>query len=191
MSSANVHPDLKEQYQRYKILGAGLVVTSILPAATFFIFYSSSSGLAYITKHLLAVAVAFVLEIPLVIGLAYVLAVKRMRFLERSTSLQRSGARQELALAGAYKFTGNESKRACLLELVQDNTIERFPVIPSKTIESWIDTLPDLPATPAPPLVDMQSTQSVYGFVDPETKRPVAVEIGGNVLWLSPPAKAF
>lgn len=190
MSSADVHPDLKEQHQRYKILAVGLVVTSILPSATFFIFYSSSAGLAYISKHLVAVAVAFILEIPLVMALAYVLAVKRMRFLERSTYLQSTGARQELALAGAYKIKGNEGKRACLLELAQDNAIEQFPIIPSKSIESWIETLPDLPS-PAPEEPALPSTQSVYGIVDPETKRPVAVEIAGNLLWISPPAKVF
>jgi len=188
-----VHPDLRQQYQRYKLMAAGLVISSILPAVSFFIFYSSSAGLAYMTKHLLTVMVAFILEIPLMLGLAYFLAVKRMRFLERSTQLVKSGARSELDLAGAYKVNSSDGRKGCTIDLAVNDGVERFPVIPSDSIQTYVNTLPELPPvvageeTPAP----SSGTERVYGFVDPDTKRPVAVELGGNVLWISPPAQLF
>lgn len=192
MDSSKVHPDLRPQYQRYKILGAGLVVSSILPAVTFFIFYSSNAGLAYLSKHLLTVMVAFILEIPLMLGLAYILSVKRMRFLERSTQLCSSGVRQELLLAGAYKIKNQGGNNACFLELVlQDGTLERFPVIPSSSIQPYINSLPEPPAVLAP--VEQKPSypdaEKVHAFVDTDTKLPVAVEVAGNILWISPPAK--
>lgn len=192
MSDIKVHPDLQQQHFRYKILGVGLVISSILPAVTFFIFYSSSSGIAYLSRHLLTVMVAFILQIPLVLGLAYVLAVKRMRFLERSTSLINTVSKQELTLAGAYKFTNRDGSKGCRLDLVLPDGVESFPVIPSESIETYVNSLPDIPAAVedgAKPAIT--NAESVYAFIDPESKRPVAVELGGKVLWISPPANVI
>lgn len=192
MNGTKVHPDLQQQHQRYKILGVGLVISSILPAVTFFIFYSSNSGIAYLSKHLLTVMVAFIVQIPLVLGLAYILAVKRMRFLERSTALVNTGAKQELNLTGAYKFTSRDGTKGCRLDLALPDGVESFPVIPSPSIEKYVNSLPDLPeiASEEPQPVS-SSAERIYAFVDPETKRPVAVELGGNILWISPPANMF
>jgi heme/copper-type cytochrome/quinol oxidase subunit 4 len=191
VESSNVHPDLKDQHHRYKMLAVGLVISSILPAVTFFIFYSSNAGLAYLSKHLLKVMVAFILQIPLVLALSYFLAVKRMRFLERSSQLVKSGERQELQLTGAYKINNKDGTKNCQLDLALGDGVERFPVIPSPAIQNYVNSLPDLPeSTEAEPMpISTGPGESVYGFIDPETNLPVAVELGGNVLWICPPAK--
>jgi hypothetical protein len=184
-----VHPDLRQQHQRYKILAAGLVISSILPAVTFFIFYSSNAGLAYLSRHLLSVMVAFIVQIPLVLGLAYLIGVKRMRFLERSSSLVNGGAKQELTLTGAYKFTSRDGTKGCRLDIAMPDGVESFTVIPSPSIENYVNTLPDLPepAAEGAPSITSRS-ENINAFIDPLTKKPVAVEVNGNVLWLSPPA---
>lgn len=193
LDSNSVHPDLRDQHQRYMLLAVGLVISSILPAVTFFIFYSSSAGLAYMSKHLLKVMVAFILQIPLVLALSYLLAVKRMRFLERSSQLVKSGARQELQMTGAYKVTNKDGTSNCQIELAVGEGVERFPVIPSPAIKDYVSSLPELPVSSEeePMPISVSPPESVFGYVDPETKRPVAVELGGNVLWMCPPAKMF
>ncbi|MDZ4834413.1 MAG: hypothetical protein SGJ27_11605 [Candidatus Melainabacteria bacterium] len=192
MNGTRVHPDLQQYHQRYKLLGVGLVISSILPAVTFFIFYSDHSGIAYLTKHLLTVMVAFILQIPLVLCLAYFLAVKRMRFLERSTSLVSGGAKQEINMTGAYKVINRDGSKGCVLDLATSEGVETFPVIPSPSIETYINALPALPdATAEEPQARSTTTETINAFIDPETKRPVAVELGGNVLWISPPASMF
>lgn len=191
MSGTKVHPDLQQQHQRYKILGVGLVISSILPAVTFFIFYSSKAGIAYMSRHLLTVMVAFIVQIPLVLALAYILAMKRMRFLERSTALVNAGAKEEVSLAGAYKFNNRDGSKGCRLDLALPDGIESFPIIPSQSIETYVKSLPDVPELAAGDgqgLLEEVGAQSISAFIDPETKKPVAVELGGNILWMSPPA---
>lgn len=188
LANTDVHPDLMQQYQKYKILGVGLVICSILPCATLLIMYGTKSGLEHLGKHMLVVLVAFVLEIPLLFWLAYMLSLKRMRFLERSTQLVRGGTTEEVPLVGAYKIKAQDGKAACVLELiVGEDGNEIFPVIPNQGVSELVAALPDLPDAPVES--KSKSSKSVRAFIDPETKRPVAVEMDGKTLWLSPPAK--
>lgn len=135
--------------------------------------------------------VAFIVQIPLVLALAYILAVKRMRFLERSTSLVNGGDRQELDLTGAYKFNNRDGSKGCRLDLALPDGVESFPVIPSQSIETYVNSLPDVPEVAAESPPPQIGAQSVSAFIDPDTKKPVAVEVGGNILWMSPPANMF
>lgn len=203
MGSDGVHADLKDLYQRYMYLAAGLVLTSILPALTFFAFYGSPAGLAHLTKNqlLLKAMTAFILQIPLFLAMAYFLAVKRMQFLKRSSELVKSGPKQELLMTGAYKVSQKGGGTNCVLDLAVGEGVERFEVIPSESIKACVNSLPELPLvlvadenqySPEPePLANSRETVAVPGFIDPETKLPVAVELAGNVLWICPPAKMF
>jgi hypothetical protein len=188
LAGTRIHPDLVQQHQRYKIFAAGLVISSILPAVTFFIFYSSNSGIAYLSKHLLTVMVAFIVQIPLVLVLAYLVGMKRMRFLERSSSIVSLGDKREINLAGAYKVNNRDGSKGCLLDLSMPEGVETFPVIPSPSIESYVNKLPDFPVPSEDASPRTEQVESIYAFVDPETKRPVAVEVDGKILWMSPPA---
>jgi len=201
MIGETVHSDLKDLYLRYMFLATGLVLTSVLPALTFFAFYGSPSGLAHLAKNqlLLKAMTAFILQIPLFLVMAYFLAVKRMKFLQRSSDLVKSGAKQDLLMTGAYKVSQKGGGTNCVLDLAVGDGVERFEVIPIESIKSCVSELPELPLVPIgdedsqtvepEPIVGEATT--VSGFVDPDTRLPVAVELGGNVLWICPPAKMF
>jgi len=201
MIGETVHSDLKDLYLRYMFLATGLVLTSVLPALTFFAFYGSPSGLAHLAKNqlLLKAMTAFILQIPLFLAMAYFLAVKRMKFLQRSSDLVKSGARQNLLMTGAYKVSQRGGGTNCVLDLAVGDGVERFEVIPIESIKSCVSELPELPLVPAgdensqtvEPEPIVNETTTVSGFVDPDTRLPVAVELGGNVLWICPPAKMF
>lgn len=202
MVGGNVHADLKDLYHRYMYLAAGLVVTSILPALTFFAFYGSPTGLAHLGKNqlLLKAMTAFILQIPLFLVMAYFLAVKRMKFLQRSSQLVRSGDKQKLLMTGAYKISQKDGGTNCVVDLAVGEAVERFDIIPSESIKSCVEALPELPvisvlegspeASPAE-LPASTETVAVPGFIDPDTKLPVAVELDGRVLWICPPARLF
>ncbi len=201
MIGETVHSDLKDLYLRYMFLATGLVLTSVLPALTFFAFYGSPSGLAHLAKNqlLLKAMTAFILQIPLFLVMAYFLAVKRMKFLQRSSDLVKSGAKQDLLMTGAYRVSQKGGGTNCVLDLAVGDGVERFEVIPIESIKSCVSELPELPLVPAgdensqtvEPEPIVNETTTVSGFVDPDTRLPVAVELGGNVLWICPPAKLF
>lgn len=201
MIGETVHSDLKDLYLRYMFLATGLVLTSVLPALTFFAFYGSPSGLAHLAKNqlLLKAMTAFILQIPLFLVMAYFLAVKRMKFLQRSSDLVKSGAKQDLLMTGAYKVSQKGGGTNCVLDLAVGDGVERFEVIPIESIKSCVSELPELPLIPTgdedsqtvEPEPIVGETTTVSGFVDPDTRLPVAVELGGNVLWICPPAKMF
>jgi hypothetical protein len=202
MIGETVHSDLKDLYLRYMFLATGLVLTSVLPALTFFAFYGSPAGLAHLAKNqlLLKAMTAFILQIPLFLLMAYFLAVKRMKFLQRSSELVKSGVKQDLLMTGAYKVSQKGGGTNCVLDLAVGDAVERFEVIPIDSIKGCVSEMPELPLipithegaeAPEPERSGNETTVTIPAFIDPETKQPVAVEYGGNVLWICPPAKMF
>ena len=187
-----LHNDLKEQYNRYRLLAVAMVVVAIVPVATLIGLYLTGPGLKYLGERMLMVVVAFVLEIPLVLGLAYLLSYKRMKFLERSSELVQRGIREELPMVGLYKLYARDGAKLCCVDLIAgaDNSVQRLHVIPNAAMKSFVDDLPDAP-DPSNDSVTETPMRAVIAYVDPETKLPVAIEEDGVLLWISPPASAI
>ncbi len=189
MSSETIHRDLKEQYNRYRLLAVALIVVGIVPVLTLLGLYVTGPGLKYLGERLLMVVVAFALEIPLVIGLAYLLSYKRCKFLERSSELVQRGVKEELPMMGLYKLSSRDGSKICCADLIAgaDNMARRFHVIPNEAMRAFVNTLPELPDPLTPPTVQAPLSP-VIAYVDPETKLPVALEVNDRILWISPPA---
>ncbi len=192
-SKNGVHSDLQELYERYKIFGVGLVICSTLPCITLFIMYGTKSGLLHLGSHMLIVVVSFVLGVPLMLTLAYYVSLKRMRYLERASDLVRAGKTQGIVLLGKYKLKAQSGNMVLILDLASDENSdsERYSIIPNPALQEIISACPDLSDSEPG---DEEKTSAVeksklIAYMDPETKRPVAVEMDGKILWISPPEK--
>lgn len=189
-----VHTDLEVQHRRYKLMGIALSIAAFMPAIVLFGYYAFDTSSGFMHTRVLVAAVACVLDIPLMLGLAYLLAFKRMKFLERSTDLLKRGNRQDVQVIGPYKYpTGEKGVNAYCIDLVNPQTgeSERNFVILNVSNENYLKELPTAP-TDVPRLEDKSSaSKKAQAVVDPETKKPVVIEHDGQTLWLSPPAKLF
>ena len=184
---STVHKDLEVQYRRYKILGIALIIAAFVPGLTLAGLYVTGPGIGYMKEHMLVVAVAFALNIPLLLVLAYVLAFKRMKFLERSTALVARGITKEVPLAGIYKLQGREENLCCVdLFSGEDGSLQRHYVIPNESIKSFVDGLPEAP----PESLEerrIAGEHYITAYLETDSDEPVALSDGVHLLWLSPP----
>jgi|AGTN01.2.fsa_nt_gi hypothetical protein len=189
-----VHPDLEVQHRRYKMMAIALSLAAFMPAIVLFGYYAFDTSSGFMHARVLVAAVACVLDIPLMLALAYLLAIKRMKFLERSTDLLKRGNRQDVEVIGPYKYpTEQKGVNAYCIDLINPQTgePERNFVILNVSNEGYLKELPNAP-TDVPRIEDKSSKgKKAQAIVDPETKKPVVVEHDGQTLWLSPPAKLF
>lgn len=162
-------------------------VSGTLPLLSLLILYFTGPGLGYMGQNLLIVVVAFVFQIPLSLVLGYLMGIKRMRYLERSSELVKKGIHKDLVVAGPFKGGQKDSYITCCVDLVDDDgSVERVWVIPTDDTRDYISKLPDMPETP---LLASGSSRKARAYVDADTGKAVAVESGDAILWISPPSK--
>jgi hypothetical protein len=129
------------------------------------------------------------------LALAYLLAIKRMKFLERSSELLKRGNRQDIEVIGPFKYpTSEKGVNAYCIDLVNPQTgeTERNFVISNDSNEGYLKELPTAPSSDVPLIEDKTSkAKRAQAVIDPETKKAVVIEHDGQTLWLSPPAKLF
>ncbi len=191
--SEKVHPQLAEQYNRYRFLFLALCVSGFLPLATLLFLYFTGPGLAYMEKNLTTIVVIFVLQVPLCVMAGYLLGVKRMKYLKRSTYLVGRGVRSPVQSTGLFRVSGQGNYILCCVDIFDDATgeMERFMIIPTKDTESAIKSLPELGKGDFDPSESRTEsgieTKSLQAFVDSDTGKAVAVEQDGVVFFVSPP----
>lgn len=189
--SEEVHPQLKEQYNRYRFMFVALCLSGFLPIMTLVFLYLTGPGLGYLGNKMTFIFVIFILEVPLCGVLGYLLGIKRMRFLKRSSYLVRRGITKNVNSKGVYKISG-ESYVTCCVDLVNESSseVERHWVIPSQSVEGVIKGLPEL-EDKEPISMDGRDVDTIAAFVDTETGKVAAIKYDENVLFFSPPAELF
>lgn len=189
-----VHPDLEVQHRRYKMMAIALSLAAFMPATVLFGYYALDTSSGFMQTRVIVAAVACLLDIPLMLALAYLLAFKRMKFLERSTDLLRRGNREDIEIIGPYKFpTSEKGVNAYCIDLIDPQTgeSERNFVISNVSNEAYLRELPAAPDGVPRPEDRTSEGKKAQAIVDPETRKPVVIEHDGQTLWLSPPARLF
>ena len=173
------------------LLFVGLCLTGFLPLTTLILLYFTDTGLNlnHLGRHLVTVFVIFVLQVPLCGVLGYLMGVKRMKFLERSTSLVNAGNWTEMDAIGLFKKSGQGNYLICCADIVNDTSgeVERYWIIPSPDIADQIKGLPELPDE----MEDPSPKLKLKGIRDPEQNEIVAFEQDGTIYFVSPPVKLF
>lgn len=181
-----LHPDLVEQYGRYRAMAVIIALSGTLPLITLIVLYLTGPGFGYLESKMNVVIFAFVLQIPLAVALGYLMGVKRMRFLERASALVAAGKTSRVR--GFGPFRGSPSEKivtVCVDILDESGSVERQWLMPVAAQSDYIVTLPRAPEQPLTP----ESATDLEAFVDPETGRVAAVSAGGHTLFVCPPAR--
>ena len=183
-----INSELKEQYNRYRFMFFALCASGFLPLATLLFLYLSGPGLGYLGKHLTTVVVFFVLQVPICAMGGYLLGIRRMRFLERSSQL--------VAARGIFKITGRGDYVLSCVDIIDDTggeaVMERYMIIPTPASEAVIRSLPELDLDPQEDSdSDEPSPIRLSCYVDSESGKLAAVNYRGTVLFVSPPVTLF
>ena len=169
--SQEVHPQLKEQYNRYRFLFIALCLSGFLPVMTLILLYLTGPGLGYLGNKMTFIFVIFIFQVPLCGVLGYLLGIKRMRFLERSSYLVRLGTTKEIKAIGVFKISGQGNYMTCCADLIDEKTgaLNRQWVIPSPSVEGVIKGLPELDSDEAL-ITDQSGKDTIPAYVDTELK---------------------
>lgn len=193
-----INSELKEQYNRYRFMFFALCLSGFLPLATLVFLYLSGPGLGYLGHHLTSVVVFFVLQVPICAMGGYLLGIRRMRFLERSSQLVAAGQTQDLQARGIFKITGRGDYVLSFVDIIDDTdgeaTVERYMIIPTSGSEAVIRSLPELNSDADGDSGESgESAESITlsGYVDRESGKLAAVNYKGAVLFVSPPVTLF
>ncbi|MBI1269423.1 hypothetical protein GC174_03225 [bacterium] len=191
-----VNSELKEQYNRYRFMFLALCASGFLPLATLVFLYLSGPGLGYLGKHLTTVVVFFVLQVPICAMGGYLLGIRRMRFLERSSQLVAAGETRDLQARGIFKITGRGDYVLSCVDIIDDTGseagIERYMIIPTSGSEAVIRSLPELDGNSQEDSDAVeQAPMKLSCYVDSESGKLAAVNYQGTVLFVSPPVTLF
>lgn len=191
-----INSELKEQYNRYRFMFFALCASGFLPLATLLFLYLSGPGLGYLGKHLTTVVVFFVLQVPICAMGGYLLGIRRMRFLERSSQLVAAGEARDLPARGIFKITGRGDYVLSCVDIIDDTggeaVMERYMIIPTPASEAVIRSLPELDLDPQEDSdSDEPAPIRLSCYVDSESGKLAAVNYRGTVLFVSPPVTLF
>ncbi|MBK9142036.1 MAG: hypothetical protein IPM23_06035 [Candidatus Melainabacteria bacterium] len=171
-----LHPDLVEQYGRYRAMAVIIALSGTLPLITLIILPVENK----------VVILAFILQIPLAVVLGYLMGVKRMRYLERASALVAAGQTRKMRGFGPFRGSPSETVLTFCIDLLDESgSVERQWLIPVGAQADYIVGLPALPdQTHA-----LESATDLEAFVDPGTGSVAAVSAGGRIFFVCPPAR--
>lgn len=190
--SQEVNPQLRELYNRYRFMFVALCLSGFLPVLTLIFLYMTGPGLGYLGNKMTFVFVIFIFQVPLCGALGYLLGIKRMRFLKRSSYLVQRGNSEDVRVKGIYKIKGQGDYMTCCADLLnsESESLERQWVIPSPAINDLIMDLPDLQDN-EPVLTNSTELETYAGYIDKDTGKITAIEYQGKLLFFSPPVELF
>jgi len=182
----SLHPDLVEQYGRYRAMAVIIALSGTLPLITLVILYVTGPGFGYLESKMNVVILAFLLQIPLAVALGYLMGVKRMRYLERASALVAAGETRKIRGFGPFRGSPSDKVLTFCVDLLDESgSVERQWLIP---VGAQTDYIAGLPAVPSQAHA-LESAADLEAFVDPDTGSVAAVSTGGRTFFVCPPAR--
>lgn len=197
-----IHPDLRKKYATYRVVGLLFLIIAVTSPVMLFLvicYPPVAAILAGVPSNLVLVlfGILELMQTVVMVFFSYWLGFRRMKFLERASALVSRGVATELTLTAIGRRVDNVEGPVYSAYLMpsNDRTPERYNLMVTDPARDFLTTLPEVSRalTNANREKDMKmlplqnKNQRVRAYLDNDTKRVLALEYQGRLLWTMPP----